>query len=54
MVAWMKSPLYNYLVEYKPHSVLKNETSRIYIYATSEINAKEILADYKVLSVEKL
>ena len=53
MVAWMPSSTYNYYVEYVAHSTPINTPSSIYVYATNELHVKEILADYKVLLIEK-
>jgi len=52
MVAFIPSPTYSYLVEYKSSSLEKDPRS-IYLYATSEIHVREILADYNVVSVIK-
>jgi len=47
------STIYNFSVEYKPFCLNKNNVRHIYIYSTSELNVKEILADYKIVSIEK-
>ena len=49
MVAFLPSPTYSYFVEYKGLSLEKNVRS-IYLYATSELHVREILADYNVVS----
>ena len=57
MVAWMPSPVYNYLVEYEGdnfnYSGVNTRVRSIYLYATSELHIKQILGDYKVVSIEK-
>ena len=57
MVAWMPSPVYNYAVEYEGVSFndsgVNTRVRSIYLYATSELHIREILADYKVISIEK-
>ena len=57
MVAWINSPVYNYLVEYEGDnfndSGVNTRVRSIYLYATSELHIKQILADYKVVSIEK-
>ena len=50
MVAWLPSPRYNYFVEYT--SGVSNNVHSVYLYATSELHVKEILGDYKVLTIE--
>ena len=56
MVAWMASPVQNYYVEYRGtnfnDSGVNTFNRSIYLYATSELHVKEILADYKVILVE--
>ena len=56
MVAWMASPVQNYYVEYHGStfndSGVNTHNRSIYLYATSELHVKEILADYKVILVE--
>ena len=48
------STIYNFSVEYKPFCLnKKNDVRHIYMYSTSELNVKEILADYKIVSIEK-
>jgi hypothetical protein len=57
MVAWIPSPVYNYYVEYRgtafQDSGVNTFNRSIYLYARSELDVKEILADYKVLTIEK-
>ena len=57
MVAWLPSPVYNYAVEYEGVSFndsgVNTRVRSIYLYATSELHIREILADYKVISIEK-
>jgi len=57
MVAWIPSPLHNYAVEYEGVSFndsgVNTRVRSIYLYATSELHIREILADYKVISIEK-
>ena len=57
MVAWMPSPVYNYAVEYEGVSFndsgVNIRVRSIYLYATSELHVKEIMDDYKVLTIEK-
>jgi len=57
MVAWINSPVYNYLVEYEGDnfndSGVNTRVRSIYLYATSELHIKQILGDYKVVSIEK-
>ena len=50
MVAWMPSTKYNYFVEYT--SGVSQNVRTIYLYASSELEVKEILGDYKVITVE--
>lgn len=56
MVAWIKSPIKNYYVEYRGTSFndsgVNTMNRSIYLNATSELNVKEILADYKVMLIE--
>ena len=57
MVAWIPSPVYNYSVEYEGVSFndsgVNTRVRSIYLYATSELHIKQILANYKVVSIEK-
>ena len=57
MVAWMPSPVYNYAVEYEGVSFndsgVNTRVRSIYLYATSKLHVKEIMGDYKVLTIEK-
>ena len=52
----MPSTRYNYYVEYRGStfndSGVNTMHRSIYLYATSELHVKEILADYKVLTIE--
>ena len=50
MVAWLPSPVHNYFVEYT--SGVSDNLHSVYLYATSELHVKEILGDYKVLTIE--
>ena len=50
MVAWIPSTRHNYFVEYI--SGISQNVRTIYLYATSELHVKEILGDYKVLTIE--
>ena len=50
MVAWIPSTRHNYFVEYI--SGISQNVRTIYLYATSELEVKEILGDYKVIKVE--
>ena len=50
MVAWMPSTKYNYFVEYI--SGVSQNVRTIYLYASSELEVKEILGDYKVINIE--
>jgi len=56
MVAWIKPPVINYYVEYRGTSFndsgVNTMNRSIYLNATSELNVKEILADYKVMLIE--
>ena len=56
MIAWMPSKQYRYYVEYKEPegSWRSNKTKDIYIYSTSELTVREILADYQILLVDKV
>ena len=57
MVAWIPSPVYNYAVEYEgvsfEDSGVNTRVRSIYLYATSELHIKQLLADYKVLTIVK-
>jgi hypothetical protein len=55
MIAWMPSKQYRYYVEYKEPegSWRSDKTKDIYIYSTSELTVREILADYRILLVNK-
>ena len=50
------STLFKYYVEYKEPegSWRSNKTKDIYIYSTSELTVREILADYQILLVDKV
>ena len=53
MVAFIPSPIKNYCVQYQsPAARGSQDPSVLYIYATSEIHVKQILADYKILSID--
>jgi hypothetical protein len=56
MVAWIKPPVTNYYVEYRGTSFndsgVNTINRSIYLNATSELNVKEILSDYKVMLIE--
>tara|TARA_R100000544_G_scaffold30479_1_gene16725 strand:- start:195 stop:371 length:177 start_codon:yes stop_codon:yes gene_type:complete len=53
MVAFIPSPTKNYCVQYQsPAAHGSQDPSVLYIYATSEIHVKQILADYKILSID--
>ena len=55
MIAWMPSKQYRYYVEYKEPegSWRSDKTKDIYIYSTSELTVREILADYQIMLVNK-
>ena len=56
MIAHIPSTQHRYYVEYKEPegSWRSNKTKDIYIYSTSELTVREILADYQILLVDKV
>ena len=56
MIAWMPSTQYKYYVEYKEpeKSWRSGKTKDIYIYSTSELTVREILAHYQILLIDKV
>ena len=53
MIAHIPSTQYRYYVEYIDNEASPKHRS-IYVYSTSEITVREILADYQILLVDKV